>query len=189
MAVDLELVDYLSLINYYDDLLEKFDCGVKEINEEFKKVRDDYSDKRLILLINKRKEVLGFASFSFANISLIPLGESPEKSFPALNIDLLAIDKRHKGKRYGEKILIALLRMALTIDFLVSITGVHLEAIEDAVDFYEKYGFKDLGEYYPGRTSTKMFYSINSLKQTELEIFTNPFSISDKTNDNYKETL
>ncbi|XOQ37061.1 MAG: hypothetical protein ACFWTQ_05925 [Lactococcus sp.] len=47
MAVDLELVDYLFLINYYDDLLEKFDCGVKEINEEFKKVRDDYSDKRL----------------------------------------------------------------------------------------------------------------------------------------------
>ena len=68
MAVDLELVDYLSLINYYDDLLEKFDCGVKEINEEFKKVRDDYSDKRLILLINKRKEVLGFASFSFPKL-------------------------------------------------------------------------------------------------------------------------
>ena len=72
--------------------------------------------------------------------------------------------------------------MALTIDFLVSITGVHLEAIEDAVDFYENYGFKDLGRFYPGRKTAKMFYPIKTLRQTKLEIFSNPFSIGDRSN-------
>lgn len=182
MQDDLELIDYSSWISFYDHLLDKFDCGVKEINEEFKKIRENYSEKRLILLINGKKEVLGFASFSLVNISLIQAGESPFNSFPSISIDLLAIDSLHKGNRYGEQLITALLRMALTIDFLVPITGVHLEALEDAVDFYEKYGFNDLGQYYPGRNTAKMFYSINSLRQTKLPIFSNPFSISDDIN-------
>ena len=182
MEDDLELIDYLSLINIYDDLLDNFDCGVPEINEELKNKKNNYEDKRLMLLTNKEKEVLGFTSFSLENISLMQIGASPEKSFPAFNIDFLAIDNKHKGKRYGEQIITSLLRMALTIDFLVSITGVHLEAIEDAVDFYENYGFKDLGRFYPGRKTAKMFYPIKTLRQTKLEIFSNPFSIGDRSN-------
>ena len=45
MGDDLELIDYLSLINIYDDLLDNFDCGVPEINEELKKIKNNYEDK------------------------------------------------------------------------------------------------------------------------------------------------
>jgi predicted GNAT family N-acyltransferase len=55
----------------------------------------------------------------------------------------LAVDNRHKGKRFGELMLVDALQKALNASIQVASLAVIAEALDDkAVSFYIKYGFR-----------------------------------------------
>ncbi len=159
-------------------MLSSFDCNEEEINKAFKEVTKSNKNKRVILLINKGDKVLGFIAFSLVTTSLIQNGESPITQFPVVNIDLLGVDKTEQRRGIGTQLVTCALRMALSIDCLIPLHGVHLEALEDAIEFYTELGFQDLGFYYPGRKRAQMFFSMESIRKIPpLIVYPNPFNI------------
>lgn len=179
MQDELILVDCYSWIENTREKLLSFDCGVKAINDEIIKIFDKNEDKRVLLLVDKSNNILGVIAFSLATTSLIQNGESPITKFPVLNIDLLGVDEKWKKKKVGTQLVVVALRMALSIDYLAPLNGVHLEALEDAVEFYESLGFEDLGSYYIGRKSTQMFFSMKRLRRTPIVFYLDPYNMKD----------
>lgn len=176
---DLKLVDYFSWLGDQKKFVEGFDCGIDKVNKQIKLVVEDKDSHRLLLLVDNKFNVYGFIAYSLATTQLIQSGESPLSKFPVLNIDLLGIEKNVQKNGYGTWLISKIFKLAITIDTLIPLTGVHLEAVEDAVEFYEKLGFKDLGSYYPGREQTQMFLNIDSLRQSNITVYQDPFNLKD----------
>jgi ribosomal protein S18 acetylase RimI-like enzyme len=111
-------------------------------------------------------------------------GEYGAKSVPVLNINLLGINNSDFNKGYGSQLVVAVIRMAKTIEVLVHIEAIQLHSLEESVEFYEKLGFSEVREYYPGRVNgSKMYYNIESLRDIDfLKVYVNPFLISDTAN-------
>ena len=189
MEDDLVLIDYHSWIGDTNNALLNFDCGVKEINDEIRSeindLEENKSKNRAILLVNKKGVVLGFVSYSLENSSMIQAsGEYGAKSVPVLNINLLGINNSDFNKGYGSQLVVAVIRMAKTIEVLVHIEAIQLHSLEESVEFYKKLGFSEVREYYPGRVNgSKMYYNIESLRDIDfLKVYVNPFLISDTAN-------
>jgi N-acetylglutamate synthase-like GNAT family acetyltransferase len=111
-------------------------------------------------------------------------GKTGTKSYPTVYINLLGVDKNNYKKGYGAQLVVAVIRMAKTIDVLAHIEVIQLHSLEDSVDFYKKLGFSEVREYYPGRVDgSKMYYNIDKLRKIDfLRVYMNPFSISDEIN-------
>ncbi|MFU2204255.1 GNAT family N-acetyltransferase [Streptococcus hyovaginalis] len=178
MGSNLQLVDLYSWISNTKDKIEHFDCGNERINKEMRNLVTHPEVKRLLALVNETDKILGCMAYSLATTSLIQKGENPISRFPVLNIDLLGVAKNYQGNGYGTQLIVSALRMALTVNFLIPLHGVHLEALEEAVEFYERLGFEDLGNYYPGRQQTQMFFSIKSLEKTGITIYLDPYNLN-----------
>lgn len=65
-------------------------------------------------------------------------------SVPALRIARLAVDRRLQGVGVGSELLNAALRIALDESARVGCAGVLVDALPDAIGFYERYGFTPL---------------------------------------------
>lgn len=87
---------------------------------------------------------------------------SSYRDLPAVMLGRLAVDKRHKGKRYGELLLMDALNRCLIASKHVGSLAVIVDPIDQkAIDFYTKYGFHLL------KGSKRMFITMQTLRQLQ----------------------
>lgn len=79
---------------------------------------------------------------------------------PAVLLGRLAVDQKHKGKRYGELLLMDALQRCLILSSQIGTLAVIVDPIdEESKSFYQKYGFLSL------KDSEKMFIPMITIKE------------------------
>lgn len=175
MEDNLKLVDLYSWIGPIDSV--NFDCGVSKINNEAERLFNrEYDDRRVLGLVNSLGDLFGVIAFSLGTTSLIQK-EHPLERYPVLSLDLLAIQKDYQNNKYGSRLLASVLRIALTMNCLVPIRGIYLEALTEASEFYEHRGFEELHPFAPGMEFQKLFMNIASIEQLDLYPYSNIFNL------------
>lgn len=176
---DVRLIDYQAWIDNPKAVLDEFNCGNEKVNKDLQEVVKKLNAHRLLLLATPNKQLFGVMAISLVTTTLIQTGESPLYRFPVLNIDLLGVSESVQNQKLGTVLVQSAFRIALSIDALLPLHGVHLEALEDAVEFYEKLGMTDLGCYYPSRRFAQMFLSMDRLRDSTMSRFSDPYHLRD----------
>jgi len=79
---------------------------------------------------------------------------------PAVLLGRLAVDQKHKGKRYGELLLMDALQRCLILSSQLGTLAVIVDPIDgESKSFYQKYGFLSL------KDSEKMFIPMITIKE------------------------
>lgn len=130
---------------------KEFDCGIEELNDylqRFARQQGKNNYGKTYVLTNPDKDILGYYSISTISIEpdLLPgSSNQPKFQLPAALIGRLAVDKNHKGKKYGTYLLIDALKKILKLSTSIGIYCITVDAKNDAAKaFYKKFGFEEL---------------------------------------------
>lgn len=160
-----------------EDEFKKFDCGIPKLNNILIQNYNEYNTKSgHVFIISKDEKIMGFVICSLVCISAIASSEAMREI--GVSIDYLAVDQSEQNKGIGKLLLFLALRLSLTIDCLLPIEGVRVYALEDAVGFYEKYGFRDTrpdGAFDNGQ-AVLMLFPIQQLLDSGIDPFTEVFN-------------
>lgn len=129
-----------------------FDCGVEALNEYLAKYAsssDQRSLTKTFVLVDSEqpKKIIGFYTLAYATVS-VPDGFPRLVNYPypapALKLARMAVDKDFKNNRFGEQLLLECIRktaLAAQPSNPAAVIGLFVDAKEDAVSFYKRYGF------------------------------------------------
>ena len=129
---------------------ERFDCGSHPLNEYLKKYARQNHESGLgktYVAIDEEEGVIGYYTISTAQVKSDFLPQKvtkklPKYPIPAVRIGRLAVDKSMHGQGLGKELLMHALTNILELSERVGIFLVIVDAKDDdAVVFYEKYGF------------------------------------------------
>ena len=134
-------------------LRSDFHCGQESLDQYLQKQASQDVKKRVstvfVLIDEPAIEVLAYYTLSAYTVDITALDEPFAKKLPryprlpATLLGRLAVDRRQKGKRLGELMLIDALKKALEASTQVASLAVIAEALdENAQRFYIKYGFQ-----------------------------------------------
>lgn len=153
--IDESKIEIIKLKKDRIDLVEEFDCGDVDLNEFLKEDSLTYLDGKLavtyILLYNQN--LIGF--FCVSN-DAIPLGGKDkrllqklgkgQKTYPALKIGRLGIQKERQRKGFGTLIVNYVIGMALTLSEKIGCRYIAVDAYDHhiPIEFYKRNGFKGL---------------------------------------------
>ena len=121
------------------------------------------------------QKILGYATVSVSSLSVqdIKIDEFkklPNYPLPILRVARLGVDRRYQSKGIGAKLLKAMLYLAIELKDMLGCVGVFVDAKDDAVGFYKKYGFEKVdvvrGESKVKPPQTLMYLSINTIMKT-----------------------
>lgn len=129
-----------------------FCCGRDSLDHYIRKQASQDMKKRVamvfVLIDDPETIVLAYYTLSAYTVDISVLDETLAKRLPrypllpATLLGRLAVDNSHKGKRFGELLLIDALKKSLEATTQVASIAVIAEALdEQAVVFYKKYGF------------------------------------------------
>lgn len=127
-----------------------FDCGVSKLNEVlFNRIIPNdkgYERTNRMLVLIEKNQVVAYMAYSIDRVMLAKnIINTEDEKIPVLNINFVAVDRHSAGKGYGTYLINFAFRIMNTISPFVELKGVFLEALEDAVPFYEeKLGFENL---------------------------------------------
>jgi predicted GNAT family N-acyltransferase len=122
-----------------------------------------------VLFEEDTKQIAGYVSLVNSHIPTADLPAEAAKKLgkrneiPAILLGKMAVDLRHRKKRYGEFLLTYALERSLEISRAVGCHAVFVDAKnEDVAAFYRKYGFIDMPEralrlYIPISTVAQLF--------------------------------
>lgn len=149
----------------------EFECG-KDLLDNYirKQVSQDFKRGLAIcfVIVDEGNVVKGYYTLSSYSILQAEIPEEFSKrlpnsytNIPVTLLGRLAVDKSHRGKGHGEFLLIDALNRALSISkSSVASMAVVVDPIdEEAVKFYEKYGFIFLPD------SGKMFLPMSTIEK------------------------
>ncbi|XRJ98197.1 GNAT family N-acetyltransferase [Latilactobacillus sakei] len=92
-----------------------------------------------------------------------------ELEFPCITLDFLAVDKDYKNQKVAKAMLMRLFKSLLSIRVQegLGFTALYLNALSDAVDFYERMGFEYLTDYEEqiDKKSYKMVISVEAMSK------------------------
>lgn len=149
-----------------------FDCGDTTLNDFLKKklkrefVRDNLNALLLIDGIN----IVGFVT---AKPHFLVKDEVPSEAFPhslapivpVVKIPMLAIDKKHQRQGWGIELMRAILDYSIeSAAQLKGIKGVYLDAVPDAVPFYESLDFQAMNSVPDKNGTIPMLISMDALR-------------------------
>lgn len=150
-----------------------FSCGKSMLDHYIQKqARQDMKRRLAVVFVvpDENNSVKGFYTLSNYNVRREDVPENLRKKmppsykiFPATLLGRLAVDNKFKGNRLGEDILFDALYRSLEIsDSSCGSIAVIVEPLDnDAVNFYEKYGFITLPDrgrmFLPMKTIKDMF--------------------------------
>jgi len=149
---------------------KRFDCGVKALNNYFKLIANQQSKRdnsRTYVLEDKVNPsyVIGFYTLTVVHLDLTSLPLSLQKNHKNSNvaglIARLAVDKRYKGKGFGEWLLVDALKKLLLASDLVAFPLIVVDAKDGAIDFYKKFGFTAFAD-----KPNKLFITIDSVRKS-----------------------
>ena len=128
----------------------RFNCGIKPLNNYLKATANQQAQKdnnRTFVLEDEATPsyIIGFYTLTMASIDLqnlpLKLQKKHKLSTSGGLIARLAVDKRYKGKGFGEWLLVDALKKLLKASDTVAFPIIIVDAKEGAKLFYEKYGF------------------------------------------------
>ena len=145
-----------------------FNCGNEPLDRYFKeRIRKDVeAGVAAAFVMADGPSVLGYYTLSSHNVKRESLPEEVIKKLklprypfiPATLMGRLAVDLRYRGQRIGETLLVDGLRRSCVNAEQVASFAVMVDAKEDAVEFYRRYGFIQL----PG--SNQMFLPMKTVR-------------------------
>lgn len=137
-------------IKEVDVALDGFDCGNNELNiylQKYATVNDIGSISKTFVSINDKKAT-GFVTLCTASLEFKELPKNynnlPKYPIPAIRIARLAVDKEHQGKGVGKSLLGYAFKKIILASLNVGIKFVVVDAKEEAMTFYEHFGFVSL---------------------------------------------
>lgn len=126
----------------------EFACGVEELDRYLKEYAWQNMSRRHIGVTYVAEEagvVLGYVTVAAASVGAedLPAGSArlPRYPLPVLRIARLAVDERFKSCGIGTQLLGAGCDVALELRSRVGCVGVVVDALPEAVRFYERFGF------------------------------------------------
>ncbi|MFM7603306.1 MAG: GNAT family N-acetyltransferase [Pseudanabaena sp.] len=143
----------INLLDSQSHIRSTFCCGEESLDTYIRKQASQDLKKRVstvfVLIDEPQMDVLAYYTLSSYMIDVTALEESFAKrlprypSLPATLLGRLAVDNEHKGRRFGELLLIDALKKAKDAATQVASLAVIAEALDKrALSFYIKYGFK-----------------------------------------------
>ena len=147
---------------------ESFDCGNSFLNEFLKKYAFQNQNRYYVgttyVISDGESNIIAYITLSGVSIKKTMLNEKyPYEELPALLIARLAIDKNSQGKGLGKELLIFSIKKALKQAEEVGCIGIVVDAKEEAINFYKKFGFEKIKSIYS--MGEKMFLSIKTIKK------------------------
>ncbi|WP_290489874.1 MULTISPECIES: GNAT family N-acetyltransferase [unclassified Aerococcus] len=127
-----------------------FDCGVPKLNEvlinRITPNGNGYERTNRMLVLTENHRVVAYMVYSLDRVRLAKdIIKTEEEKIPVLKINFIAVDKHSAREGYGTYLINFAFRIMNTISPFVELKGVFLEALEEAVPFYEeKVGFENL---------------------------------------------
>ena len=89
--------------------------------------------------------VLGYFTLSSAQVmneELPPAGSKLPRNVPVVRLGRLAVHKRLQGCGFGGMLLMEAITRAARVSETIGVSGLFVDAKDDAVPFYEKFGFQ-----------------------------------------------
>jgi len=161
-------VNYLTVPLHSSHKKESFSCG-KPLLDNYLHTQAKQDVRRKLsacfILLDDENYVKGYYTLSSAVIQRELLPEEIRGKLPPSYVDLpttllgrLAVDDKHRGQRNGELLLMDALQRSLDVSTQIGSMAVIVDPIDqDAVSFYQKFGFISLPD------SGKMFLSMTSV--------------------------
>lgn len=118
------------------------------------------------------EKIYGYATIAPGSIEKLEWPEGrklpPYYPLPILRLGRLAVDQRYQGQGIGKLLLRHVLQLALQQKEQFGCVGVIVDAKQEAIPFYQKYGFQALdtpieGEIISYPSLVSMFLSIKSI--------------------------
>ena len=145
---------------------DEFDCENKLLNDFLKKYAYQNQHRYLVgvtYVIHIDMKIIGYITLSAASIKKVTLNKNkPYEDIPVLRLARLAVDKNYQNQGIGKKLLKFALQKAIELKDSFGCIGIVVDAKEEAIDFYKKYGFIEINSMEKHLT-TPMFLSIKKL--------------------------
>lgn len=149
-----------------DDKINDFCCGIKEIDEFINEQALIFQKEHLgvTYLFSYKGRLVGFVTLSMADLKREKMEFEDRliigvENYPALLIGQLATQQEFQESGIGTYLCDFCLDIAQKISKRIGCRFLVVNAIKNAVAFYEKYGFKMLKEQKK-RTQKIMFFNI-----------------------------
>ena len=146
---ELKKIKIIDLKNY-QEIVEKFSCKVKEIDDYLKKKAyiDMSKIKSATYLLFKNNELFGFYTLNIYQIEdNEPNDDGDIESFNYLELKYLGVDVKYQNKGIGSEIMkkIIIPEAREYFNFLNLVKGLFIIPLNDNVrNFYSKFGFQTL---------------------------------------------
>jgi GNAT superfamily N-acetyltransferase len=145
---------------------ENFDCGNLLLNEFLKKYAYQNQNRYLIgvtYVIHINNRIIGYITISAASIKKVNItANKPYEDIPVLRIARLAADKSYQKKGIGKRLLKFALNKAIELKENYGCAGIVVDAKEEAIEFYKKYGFIEMNTLEKHIT-TPMYLSMKQI--------------------------
>lgn len=162
------------------DNREEFSSGEIEIDRFFLKFAGQNQFKHRIgstyvAIESTSQQIVGYATVSVGSMNVHELDVSEFSQFPyyplpIVRVARLGVDRRFQSQGIGKELLQRMLYLAMEIEELAGCIGVFVDAKEDAIAFYAKYGFEVApvldGELKIKPTQTLMYLSMRTIRKT-----------------------
>ena len=159
------------------DNRQDFRSGEIEIDRFFVKFAGQNQFKHKIgttyvAVDTESRTILGYATVSVGSMNIDGLDiqeftKFPNYPLPIVRVARLGVDSRFQSQGVGRKLMQKMLHLSMEIEELAACIGIFVDAKEDAVAFYEKYGFEVVpvtnGEMEVKPTPTLMYLSMKTI--------------------------
>jgi GNAT superfamily N-acetyltransferase len=135
-----------------DDERNRFDCGVRSLNDWLQKTAGQHERKNLTrtyvaTLDDAPTVIVGYYALAATAVETEGMQGNPRlpRTVAAILLARLAVDKKHKGRGIGEYLLAQALDTVAATAETIGVQCVVVDAIDNqAAGFYMKYGFVPL---------------------------------------------
>ncbi len=149
---------------------KSFDCGVKALNNYLQLMASQQSDRdntRTFVLEDDKNPsvIIGYYTLTMISIDLTALPTTLQKRHHNIHsaglIARLGVDKRYKGKGFGEWLLVDALKKLLYASESVAFPFIVVDAKDGASDFYKKFGFVSFFD-----EENRLFITVDSVRKS-----------------------
>ena len=149
---------------------KRFDCDVKALNNYLQMMANQQSNRdntRTFVLEDDKdsKFIIGYYTLTMIAMNLTSLPSTLQKKHQNSNsaglIARLAVDKRYKGKGFGEWLLVDALKKLLNASDSVAFPLIVVDVKDGASDFYKKFGFVAFLD-----EDNKLFITVDSVRKS-----------------------
>lgn len=147
----------INLLDSQKHIRSSFCCGKESLDAYIRKQASQDLKKRVstvfVLIDDPEMNILAYYTLSSYTVDIAALEENFAKrlprypALPATLLGRLAVDNDHRGKRFGELLLIDALKKSLDASMQIASLALVAEALDErALSFYIKYGFKQFNQ-------------------------------------------